>query len=154
LPEFANWQKKKTGEVEMSEKVVIDDRVRFVETDMMGVVHHANYLRWFEMGRVEYLRRHGVLLLDLLDDGILFPIIDVACHYSASARFDDVVRIETEMVEFNRAKMVFSYKVIRRADGIVLASGTTQNVFTDRRGRIIRLPSKYYDRLVAKAAEK
>ncbi|MEG0831735.1 MAG: hotdog domain-containing protein, partial [Acidaminococcaceae bacterium] len=66
----------------------IRDRVRFVETDMMGVVHHANYLRWFEMGRVAYLRAAGVELLDLMAAGYLFPITEVECKYKNSGHFD------------------------------------------------------------------
>ena len=64
--------------------VEIRDRVRFVETDAMGVVHHANYLRWFEMGRVAYLKEADVYLNPLMEDGIVFPITDVSCKYRAS----------------------------------------------------------------------
>jgi acyl-CoA thioester hydrolase len=127
--------------------VTVTDRVRFVETDMMGVVHHANYLRWFEMGRVEYMRQAGVYLLDLMAAGILFPITDVACQYRASARFDDQVAIETTMVELSKAKMVFSYRVLNAADGRLLASGSTKNAFTDQAGKVIRLPAEYFDKL-------
>jgi len=129
--------------------VVVRDRVRFVETDMMGVVHHANYLRWFEMGRVEYLRRAGVYLLDLMAAGILFPIMDVSCAYHAPARFDDCLAVETTMVELSRAKMVFTYRGVREADGVLLATGRTRNAFTDEAGKVIRLPAEYYGSLQA-----
>lgn len=129
--------------------VIVRDRVRFVETDMMGVVHHANYLRWFEMGRVAYLREAGVLLLDLMAAGIVFPITDVSCSYRASARFDDVLAIETTMEELSKVKMVFSYRVVREADGTLLATGRTKNAFTDEAGKVVRLPAEYFDRLQA-----
>ncbi len=129
--------------------VTVRDRVRFVETDMMGVVHHANYLRWFEMGRVEYLRQAGVYLLELMAAGILFPITDVSCSYRASARFDDCVAVETTMAELSKVKMVFTYRVVREADGALLATGSTRNAFTDEAGKVIRLPAEYYDRLQA-----
>jgi acyl-CoA thioester hydrolase len=132
--------------------VIIRNRVRFAETDMMGVVHHANYFRWFEMGRVEYLRRAGVYLLDMMDAGILFPITDVRCKYRASARFDDRLTVETVMEELSKVKMVFTYRVVREEDGLLLATGRTQNAFTDREGRVIRLPAEYYDRLQAMRA--
>jgi acyl-CoA thioester hydrolase len=132
--------------------VIIRNRVRFAETDMMGVVHHANYFRWFEMGRVEYLRRAGVYLLDMMDAGILFPITDVSCKYRASARFDDRLTVETVMEELSKVKMVFTYRVVREEDGLLLATGRTQNAFTDREGRVIRLPAEYYDRLQAMRA--
>lgn len=129
--------------------VTVRDKVRFVETDMMGVVHHANYFRWFEMGRVEYLRQAGVYLLDLMAAGILFPITDVSCGYRASARFDDIIAVETVMAELSKVKMIFTYRVVREADGALLATGRTQNAFTDDNGKIIRLPVEYYDRLRA-----
>lgn len=128
---------------------IIRDRVRFVETDLMGVVHHSNYLRWFEMARVEYLRRANVLLPELIASGIVFPITDVHCQYRQSAHFDEQIRIEAELVDFSRAKLCFSYKIRREADDVLLAEGSTQNVFTDMNGRIIRLPQLYYDRIEA-----
>ena len=106
--------------------IAIRDRVRFVETDMMGVVHHANYLRWFEMGRVAYLRAAGVELLDLMAHGVIFPITEVS-----------------------RAKMDFAYKVIRLADGVVLVEGRTRNLFTNQQGKIIRLDACYFDKINA-----
>ena len=129
--------------------IVVRDRVRFVETDLMGVVHHSNYLRWFEMARVEYLRRANVLLPDLIAAGVLFPITDVQCKYRQSARFDETIRIEATLAEFSRVKLCFSYRVLRDEDNVLLAEGSTQNVFTDEKGRIIRLPQIYYDRISA-----
>jgi len=129
--------------------VAIQDRVRFVETDLMGVVHHANYFRWFEMGRVEYMRQAGVFLVDLLEEGIVFPIRDVSCQYRSPARFDDKIRIETTMVELSPVKMVFGYRIVKEEGGILLAVGKTINLFTNSAGKIIRLPGKYYDRLQA-----
>lgn len=127
--------------------ITVREKVRFVETDMMGVVHHSNYFRWFEMGRVEYLRQAGVLLTELMADGIVFPITHVDCQYKASAKFDDYVLIETTLAEVSPVKMLFTYKVIKDADGLLLATGSTQNVFTDNNGKIIRLSSKYYTKL-------
>lgn len=129
--------------------VTVREKVRFVETDMMGVVHHSNYFRWFEMGRVEYMRQAGVYLTELMEQDILFPITDVSCKYAASARFDDCILIEATMAELSKAKMVFTYRIIKEADGTVLATGRTQNVFTGESGGIIRLPAEYYDKLLA-----
>lgn len=127
--------------------ITVEDKVRFVETDMMGVVHHSNYFRWFEMGRVEYLRRAGVLLTELMKEGIVFPITNVECQYRASARFDDIILIETTLQEVSPVKMVFTYQVVRKEDSLLLATGTTQNVFTSESGKIIRLSREYYDKL-------
>ena len=116
---------------------------------MMGVVHHSNHFRWFEMARVEYLRQAGILLLELMAQDIVFPITDVSCQYKASARFDDWLLIQAKLVDLSRAKMVFSYEVLRENDKLLLASGQTQNVFTNGTGRIIRLPQDCYTRLHA-----
>jgi len=129
--------------------VTVRERVRFVETDVMGVVHHSNYFRWFEIGRVDYMRRAGVYLPELMADGIIFPITDVSCSYRAPARFDDEIDIETTMAELSKVKMVFTYRVVRAADGALLATGCTRNGFTDKSGRVVRLPARYYDRLKA-----
>lgn len=127
--------------------IVVKAQVRFAETDMMGVVHHANYFRWFEMARVEYLKQAGIFLLDMMNDGILFPISDVNCKYRSSARFDDLVLIEATLAELSKVKMAFTYKIVRESDGVLLATGHTQNAFTDAAGKVIRLPDRYYDRL-------
>ena len=134
--------------------ITVEEKVRFVETDMMGVVHHANYFRWFEMGRVEYLRQADVYLLDLMADGIVFPITHVDCKYQASAKFDDIILIETFLEELSPVKMIFTYEVFRREDRVLLASGSTQSVFTDNKGKIIRLPKKYYEKLQSSVESK
>lgn len=129
--------------------VTVKDKVRFVETDMMGVVHHSNYFRWFEMGRVEYLRQAGISLLELMANGIHFPISEVSCKYHSPARFDDYILIETAITGLSKVKMVFGYRVVREADGLLLAVGSTQNAFTDGNGKVIRLPAQYYDKIQA-----
>ena len=129
--------------------IAIRDRVRFEETDLMAVVYHSRYLPWLEMGRVAYLRACGVDLNRMMDDGILFPIREINVKYKRSARFDDEYEVQTSMQEFNRAKMVFAYKVINVKDGKVFVEGTTTNVFTDKNGKIVRLPAEWFDRIDA-----
>ncbi len=132
---------------EAKSMITVQEKVRFVETDLMGVVHHSNYFRWFEMGRVEYLRQAGVFLTELMADGIVFPITHVECQYRASAKFDDIILIETTLKEVSPVKMVFTYQVVRQEGKVLLATGSTQNVFTDQNGKIVRLSGKYYDKL-------
>jgi len=127
--------------------IKITDRVRFVETDLMAVVHHSNYLRWFEMGRVEYLRAAGVDLNDLKAAGYLFPITDVQCKYKQSAYFDDEYEVRTTLTSFPERSWFFSYEVVRLKDGVILATGTSQNVFTGLTGKIVRLPAEYFDKI-------
>lgn len=123
-------------------------RVNFYHTDAMGVVHHANYIRWFETGRVEFLRSIGIVLGDIMDAGYSFPITEVKCKYVASGRFDDVLRIETMPLALTKVKLEFSYKVFRDSDDLLLAEGFTQSVFTSlKTGHIARLPEEFYIKL-------
>lgn len=123
-------------------------KVNFYDTDAMAVVHHSNYIRWFEIGRVEFLRQAGITLTELMDDGYVFPITEVSAKYMNSGYFDDELIIETTPVALTKAKMAFSYRVLRVCDDTVLVTGFTQNVFTSRAtGKITRLPDKYYDKL-------
>lgn len=78
--------------------------VWFYETDMMGIAHHSNHFRWFENARVEYLRHIGITLGSMMDEDIVFPIMNVSCHYNEPARFDDVIRIETYLTKLTRAQ--------------------------------------------------
>lgn len=130
--------------------VITEHHVNFYDTDAMAVVHHSNYIRWFEIGRVEYLRSIGITLGELMDDGFVFPITDVRAKYVSPGKFDDVVLIETTPTALTKAKMAFDYRIIRKADGEVMVTGHSQNVFTSREtGRITRLPEKYYCVLAA-----
>lgn len=129
--------------------IAIRDRVRFEEADLMAVVYHSRYLPWMEMGRVAWLRACGVDLNRMMDEGILFPIREINVKYKHSARFDDQYEVQTTMQEFNRAKMVFSYKVVNVKDGKVFVEGNTTNVFTDKNGKILRLPAAWFEKINA-----
>ena len=128
--------------------------VNFYDTDAMAVVHHANYIRWFEIGRVDFLRAAGITLGELMEDGYVFPITDVSAKYVSPGRFDDMLVIVTKPSALTRVKMAFDYEIRREADDGLLVTGHTQNVFTNRAtGKITRLPEKYYDKLKAALAE-
>ena len=123
-------------------------KVNFFDTDLMGVVHHSNYIRWFEIGRVEYLRSIGIDLNEMMSDGILFPITNINAQYHSPAHFDDILEIETTATALTKVKMEFDYKVFREGEDKVLVNGHSQNVFTNAEtGKIIRLPDKYYNLL-------
>ena len=141
----------------MSVKIFM--RVQFYDTDEMGVVHHANYIRWFETGRVEYLRKFGLNLNDLVADDILFPIIEIKAKYFHPAHFDDELEIKTTARALTKVKMEFDYVVSRRADGEILVTGYSKNVFTNTKtGKISKLPDKYFSKLeqavIAEAEDK
>ena len=126
--------------------VTTKHRVKFFDTDTMGVVHHSNYIRWFETGRVEFLRALGIDLNEMMSDGILFPLVEVGAKFHAPARFDDELEIFTTATALTKAKMQFSYTIRRRGEEKILAEGTSTNVFTSG-GKICRLPEKYSARL-------
>ncbi|MBR2774874.1 MAG: acyl-CoA thioesterase [Selenomonadaceae bacterium] len=121
-------------------------RVKFYDTDVMGVAHHANYIRWFETGRVEFLRELGIDLNEMMSDGIVFPIVEVTAKFHAPAKFDDELEIVTAAEALTKAKMKFNYTIRKLGEEKVLAEGTSLNVFTND-GKICRLPDKYYSRL-------
>ena len=125
-------------------------KVNFYDTDAMAVVHHSNYIRWFEIGRVEFLREAGITLNQLMDDGYVFPITEVSAKYVNSAKFDDELIIETTPEALTKAKMAFTYRILRASDDTLLVTGRTQNVFTSMdTGKITRLPENYYNKLKA-----
>ena len=129
--------------------VIAEHRVNFYDTDAMEVVHHANYIRWFEIGRVAYLRRIGITLGALMEAGYVFPITKVGAQFHAPGRFDDDLLIETTATALTKAKMAFSYRILSVA-GTVLVTGVSENVFTRRdTGRITRLPKAFYEPLAA-----
>lgn len=113
----------------------------------MGVVYHANYLNWFEVGRTELIRTAGLTYRDLEDRGILLPVTDASISYKKPARYDDEVEIRTSVVELNGVKLSFAYEIVRVSDLELLVTGSTTHVFTSKELRPIRLsrtePSVY-----------
>lgn len=125
-------------------------RVRYAETDQMGVVYHANYLVWFEIGRVDFIRSMGMDYRSMeREDGLGIAVVDVSARYKAPARYDDELRIETRLVAARGAVIKFGYKVIRNSDDVVLCEGETVHVVVDREMKKRSLPDKYASRFAA-----
>ena len=122
-------------------------RVKFFDTDTMGVVHHSNYIRWFETGRVEFLRKLGIDLNEMMSDGILFPLVEIGAKFHAPAKFDDELEIFTTAEALTKAKMKFNYEIRKVGEEKILVEGNSTNVFTSD-GKICRLPEKYFDKIV------
>ena len=119
-------------------------RVRYAETDQMGVVYHANYLVWFEVGRVELMRTLGFEYKRMeIEDDCRIVVADAHCRYHHSAVYDEVLRIRTRIAESRNRLIKFSYEVIRDTDGRVLANGETTRVICGSNGRPKLLPKKY-----------
>lgn len=117
-------------------------RVRYAETDKMGVVYYAHYLVWFEIGRTEWLRETGWTYRSMEDEGLGLPVIEAHCEYKNSARYDDDLEIRTRARLVSAVRIGFDYEIIRRTDSQLIASGYTVHVTLDRSGRPVRLPSR------------
>ena len=119
-------------------------RVRYAETDQMGVAYYSNYLVWMELGRVEYCRGAGLRYRDMeRDEGVVLAVAEAACRYVSPARFDDEVIVKT-WVETAHARLVeFGYEMRRAADDRLLARGSTKHIFCRTDMKPCKLPVKY-----------
>jgi acyl-CoA thioester hydrolase len=123
-------------------------RVRYAETDQMGIVYHANYLVWMEIGRVELVRSRGFNYKDLEKaEGILLSVVEAQCRYRSPARYDDEICVETEVVRANARFIEFGYEIRCAADDRILATGSTRHVWLNREMKPTRLPEKYHEAL-------
>jgi acyl-CoA thioester hydrolase len=125
-------------------------RVRYAETDQMGVVYHSNYLIWFEVGRVELIRQMGLDYKKMEEeDGCGISVVDVHARYRAPARYDDELVIETRLLAARGAVVKFGYRILRVGDGVLLCEGETMHVCVGRDMKKMCLPPKYAERFAA-----
>ncbi len=117
----------------------IETRVRYAETDQMGVVYHANHLVWFEMGRVEWLDRLDLPYRAIEKEGLQLPVIEIGCRYQAPARFDETLVIETRFIGVTRARARFGYRLIGPT-GIPIAEGYSEHAAVDKDLHPVRIP--------------
>jgi acyl-CoA thioester hydrolase len=117
-------------------------RVRYAETDQMGVVYYSNYLVWFEVGRTDLLRDSGVTYRELEAEGVSLPVIEAHCEYHRPARYDDDLEILTTGALLSPVRVEFNYRVVKSQDGTELATGYTVHAVLDRDGRPCRLPAR------------
>jgi acyl-CoA thioester hydrolase len=128
----------------MSEYAETTVRVRYAETDQMGVVYYGNYFTWFEIGRVELCRQLGFEYKRMeSEDDSFIVVADAHCRYKRPARFDDLLVIRTKVSESQRRTVRFDYEIIDQASGELLATGDTLHVICDRLGKPKSLPEKY-----------
>jgi acyl-CoA thioester hydrolase len=121
-------------------------RVRYAETDQMGMVYHANHFVWFEVGRVELLRQLGFSYRDMeASDGCFIAVVDARCRYKAPARYDDEIVVRTRMKNIRESLIHFGYELLRATDGALLAEGETTHIVTDSEMKVTRIPAKYLD---------
>jgi acyl-CoA thioester hydrolase len=119
-------------------------RVRYAETDQMGVVYHSNHLIWFEVGRVELMRQMGFSYRDMeREDGCFIAVAQVECRYRAPVYYDEEVLVRTRLKTVRESVVVFSYELLRADNGTLLADGETTHIVTDSRMKVAALPEKY-----------
>ena len=119
-------------------------RVRYAETDQMGVVYHSNHFVWFEVGRVELLRQLGFSYRDMESkDDRFIAVAEAKCRYRAPAHYDEEIVVRTELLNLRDSVMQFGYKLRRASDGLLLAEGETTHIVTDAEMKIAVLPEKY-----------
>ena len=117
-------------------------RVRYAETDKMGVVYYANYLVWFEVGRADLLRSLGWSYREMELAGISLPVIEAHCNYLRPARYDEEIEVKTKGRMLSPVRMEFEYQVVRTEDGTIAAEGKTVHAALDQSGKPCRLPAR------------
>lgn len=127
-------------------------RVRYAETDQMGVVYHANYVVWMEVGRVEAMRAAGLNYAEMEREGIRVAVIGIELDYKAAARYDDLVDVRASVVEVQSRMMRIEYEIRRASDQQLLAVGATRHLFLNFDMKPIRCPAKYHDVLSGKSS--
>jgi len=122
-------------------------RVRYAETDQMGVVYHANYLVWFEVGRVDFIRHMGMDYRAMEEEeGALIAVVEVTARYKAPARYDDELIVRTKLAGFRGSIVRFRYAIIRASDQLLLCEGETVHIVVGRDMKRREMPAKYAER--------
>jgi acyl-CoA thioester hydrolase len=119
-------------------------RVRYAETDQMGIVYHSNHIIWFEVGRVELMRQMGFSYRDMeREDGRFIAVAEVTCRYRAPAYYDEEILVRTWLKSVRESVVIFSYELLRAEGRALLAEGETTHIVTDMNMKIAALPEKY-----------
>lgn len=122
-------------------------RVIYADTDAMGIVYHANYIKWFEIGRTELLRTMGIVYAEVESAGYYLPVTETYCHHLSPARYDDILVVETALSRVRRASIQFDYCIRHGENGTILAKGFTMHAFVNRKGTIVRVPRDITDKI-------
>ncbi len=129
-------------------------RVRYAETDKMGIVHHSNYLVWFELGRSEFCRARGFSYKEMEEkDNALLVVAEVYCRYKSPAYYEDVLTLRTKIAEIRSRSIRFIYEIYRPSDQTLLAEGETQHLVTDENKKVRTLPPSYKEKLLTEVAD-
>lgn len=124
-------------------------RVRYAETDKMGVVYYANYLVWMEIGRTDFCRTTGFTYRDMEAEDANMAVVEATCRYIAPAKYDDAILVTTSLEVLNRRVATFAYSISNADTGQTLATGSTVHVTVGKDGKMRSIPPRYYDLLAA-----
>lgn len=128
-------------------------RVRYAETDKMGIVHHSNYYIWFELGRSEFCRSRGFSYLEMEEqDSAQMLVAESYCRYKSPAFYEDVLTIRTQVAKIRSRSIFFVYQIYRPSDDTILAEGETLHIVTDKTNKIRLLPDRYKELLLKETA--
>lgn len=116
-------------------------RVRYQETDQMGVVYYGNYFTWFEVGRTELLRSTGSSYREMEQEGVFLPVVEATCHYKSPARYDALLTIKTSISKLSVARIIFAYNLLGE-DGRLVVEGATTHAFVNAEGRPLNVAKK------------
>ena len=113
-------------------------KVQYYETDMMGLTHHSNYIRWMEEARIDFMDHMGYPYTRMESEGIMSPVRSLSCSYKRPTTFDDVVSIDVSVESFTGARLILEYRMTRQ-DGTVVCEARSEHAFVNREGRVVRL---------------
>ena len=122
-------------------------RVRYGETDQMGVVHHGNYALYLEMGRTEWLRKKGISYKQMEEDGVMLPVISMALNFKKSALYDDVIKVKTTLRKLPSIKIEFDYEIYNESGDILVTASTVLAFINMKTKRVIKCPDYILDKL-------
>lgn len=117
-------------------------RIRFADTDPMGVVYHAKYFEWFEAARTELIRSNGMSYKEIEEEGLSLPVIEAYCRYQRAIVYDELIRIKTQLAHFNRLKIRLEYQVYGENDEEIRVHGYTIHCFMNQQGKPVRAPER------------
>lgn len=118
-------------------------KAQYYETDQMGIIHHSNYVRWFEEARIDYLDQAGLPYRELEENHVGIPVLSVSCQYKNMTRFGDTVEIEVKPVKYNGIKMVIEYRITEKESGQIRCTGETSHCFLSDQGELVSIKKSH-----------
>ena len=134
-------------ETDHEDYVDVDVRVRYAETDQMGVAYYGSYVVWFEVGRSAYCRAKGFSYRELEEMGYRLVVVDLRARYKGSAKYDDLIVVRTQLKELRNRMVTFAYRILKKDSNEVIVQGETRHLCLNKRGNPGSMPEKFLNRL-------